>query len=50
MDLEVAFHRLVVHEETIVMALESKYAKANPIWVTDGMANDDNFRFVRRKE
>lgn len=36
--------------ETIVMAMESKYGKANRIWVMDrGMVSEDNLRFVRQR-
>ena len=36
--------------ETIVMAMESKYGKANRIWVMDrGMVSQDNLRFVRQR-
>jgi len=36
--------------ETIVMAMESKYGKANRIWVMDrGMLSEDNLRFVRQR-
>jgi transposase len=36
--------------ETIVMAMESKYGKANRIWVMDrGMVSQDNLQFVRQR-
>jgi transposase len=36
--------------ETIVMAMESKYGKANRIWVMDrGMVSEDNLQFVRQR-
>ncbi len=36
--------------ETIVMAMESKYGKANRVWVMDrGMVSEDNLRFVRQR-
>ena len=36
--------------ETIVRAMESKYGKANRIWVMDrGMVSEDNLQFVRQR-
>jgi len=36
--------------ETIVRAMESKYGKANRIWVMDrGMVSQDNLQFVRQR-